>query len=82
MSKIQGKDFAETVVITPEENETIKQKAVVAKEVTNEEAMGGGVKGPPKGLSSWSVFFLVVIGVVLCIGIVAMLMRLKVLPAG
>ena len=82
MSKIQGKDFAETVVITPEENETIKQKAMAAKEVTKEEAMGGDVKGPPKGLSGWSIFFLVVVGVVLCFGILAMLTHLKILPAG
>ena len=81
MSKIQGKDFAKTVVITPEEREAFIQKPVAAKEVTKEEAMGGEVKGPPKGLSGWSVFFLVVIGVVLCFGIVAMLMHLKVLPA-
>jgi hypothetical protein len=82
MSKIQGKDFAKTVVITPEENEAIKHRAVAAKEVTKEEAMGGGVKGPPKGLSGWSVFFLIVIGVVLCFGIVVMLMQLNVLPGG
>ncbi|MGW8227482.1 MAG: hypothetical protein ACWGOW_01210 [Gammaproteobacteria bacterium] len=75
MSKIQGKDFAKTVVITPEENEALRHKTVTAKEITQEEAMGGAVKGPPKGLSGWSVFFLVVIIVVLGIGIVAMLMR-------
>lgn len=75
MSKIQGKDFAKTVVIPPEENEMFKHKSVAAKEVTNEEVMGGTVKGPPKGLSGWSVFFLVVIGVVLGFGIVVMLMQ-------
>jgi hypothetical protein len=82
MSKIQGKDFAKTVVITPEENEAIQRKTVSPKKVTKEEAMGGDVKGPPKGLSGWSVFFLIVIGVVLCFGIVAMLIQLKVLPSG
>jgi hypothetical protein len=74
MSKIQGKDFAKTVVITPEENEAIQRKVVTPKKVTKEEAMGGEVKGPSKGLSGWSVFFLVVVGVVLCFGIVAILM--------
>ena len=82
MSKIQGKDFAKTVVIPPEERETFQQKAMAAKEVTKEAAMGGDIKGPPKGLSGWSIFFLVVIGVVLCFGIVAMLVQLGVLSAG
>ena len=82
MSKIRGKDFAETVVITPEENEAMQQKAVAAKEVNTEEVIGGAVKGPPRGLSGWSIFFLVVVGVVLCFGILAMLTHLKILPAG
>jgi hypothetical protein len=82
MSKIQGKDFAKTVVITPEENEANQRKTVSPKKVSKEEAMGGEVKGPPKGLSGWSVFFLIVIGVVLCFGIIAMLVHLGVLPVG
>ena len=82
MGKIQGKDFAKTVVITPEENEAFKHKAEAAKEVKTETVLGGEVKGPPKGLSGWSVFFLVVVGVVLCFGIVAILMHLKLLPIG
>ena len=61
MAKIQGKDFAKTVVITPEENEALKHKAEAAKEVKTETVLGGEVKGPPKGLSGWSVFFLVLI---------------------
>ena len=75
MGKIQGKDFAKTVVITPEENEASRQKVMAAKQVTQEEAMGGVVKGPPKGLSGWSIFFLVVIAVLLGFGIVAVLMQ-------
>lgn len=82
MSRIQGKDFAKTVVIPPEERETFQHKAEAEKAITKEAAMGGDVKGPPKGLSGWSVFFLIVIGVVLCFGIVAMLVQLGVLPAG
>ena len=82
MGKIQGKDFAKTVVITPEEADAFKQKAAVAKEVNKEAVLGGEVKGPPKGLSGWSVFFLVVVGVVLCFGIIAMLMHFKLLPGG
>lgn len=82
MSKIQGKDFAKTVVIPPEERETFHRKSEADKAVRQEAAMGGDIKGPPKGLSGWSVFFLIVIGVVLCFGIVAMLMQLGVLPAG
>jgi len=73
MSKIQGKDFAKTVVIPPEERETFQRKVEADKAVTKEVVMGGAVKGPPKGLSGWSVFFLIVIGVVLCFGIVALL---------
>jgi hypothetical protein len=82
MSKIQGKDFAKTVVITPEEAEAFKQKTEADKEVTKEAVLGGEVKGPPKGLSGWSVFFLVVVGVVLCFGIIALLMHFKLLPIG
>jgi len=75
MSKIQGKDFAKTVVIPPEERETYHRKVETDIAVTKEAAMGGDVKGPPKGLSGWSVFFLVVIAVVFGIGIVAILMQ-------
>ena len=82
MSKIQGKDFAKTVVIPPEERETYHRKAEADIAVTKEAAMVGDVKGPPKGLSGWSIFFLIVIGVVLCFGIVAMLVQLGVLSAG
>jgi hypothetical protein len=82
MSKIQGKDFAKTVVIPPEERENFQRKAEAEIAVTKEAAMGGDVKGPPKGLSGWSIFFLIVIGVVLCFGIVAMLVQMGVLSAG
>ncbi len=75
MSKIRGQDFAKTVVITPEENEAIKRKPVASKEVTKEVAMDGIIKGPPRGLSGWSVFFLIVIGVVLGFGVVVILMQ-------
>lgn len=75
MSKNEGKDFAKTVVIPPEENDMFRHKSEAAKETTHEEAMGWTVKGPPKGLSGWSVFFLVVIVVVLGFGIVSMLMQ-------
>jgi len=75
MSKIQGKDFAKTVVIPPEEREIYHRKVETDIAVTKEAAMGGDVKGPPKGLSGWSVFFLVVIAVVFGIGIVAILMQ-------
>jgi hypothetical protein len=75
MSKIQGKDFAKTVVIPPEERENFQRKAEAEIAVTKEAAMGGDVKGPPKGLSGWSVFFLVVIALVVCFGIIAILMQ-------
>ena len=82
MSKIQGKDFAKTVVITPEEAEAFKQKTEAAKEVTKEEVLGGEVKGPPKGLSGWGIFLLIVFGVVAYYGIVALLTHFNVLPLG
>ncbi|NNF96554.1 MAG: hypothetical protein HKM94_06490 [Halobacteria archaeon] len=100
MSKIRGKDFAKTVIITPEESGAIKQQAAEEpKAAVNRRAAadrraavdrrGAGdrraavtFKGPRKGLGGWSVFFLVVIGVVWSFGIVAILMHLKVLPAG
>lgn len=76
MSKIRGKDFAKTVVITPEENETFKQKAAdkqqaTAKPVAQDPIIGGEIKGPPKGLSPWGIFFLVVIIAILAFGIFA-----------
>jgi len=78
MSKIRGKDFAKTVIITPEETAALKQKAAAksqaaAKQVTQEPKpiIGEAVKGPPKGLSRWSIFFLIVILLVLGFGIVA-----------
>ena len=73
MSKIRGKDFAKTVIITPEENDALKQKAAAkqqatAKPVTQEPIISGEVKGPPRGLSRWSIFFLVVIVLMLGVG--------------
>jgi len=75
MSKIRGQDFAKTVVIPPEERENFQRKAEADIAVSKEAAMGGDVKGPPRGLSGWSVFFLIVIGLVLGFGIVVMLMQ-------
>jgi hypothetical protein len=75
MSKIRGKDFDKTVIIPPEEYDLHKHKSMDTKPVTNEEAMGGLVVGPAKGLSRWSVFFLVVIGLLLGFGIVTVLMQ-------
>ena len=71
MSKIRGKDFAKTVIITPEETAAKLQAA--AKQVTQEPKpiIVEEVKGPPKGLSGWSKFFLLVIVVVLGFGIYA-----------
>jgi len=88
MSKIRGKDFAKTVIITPEETETIQQKAAVdkavaeiaAKEAAKEAARLAMPKGPRKGLGGWSIFFLIVVGVVLYYGIVALLMHFNMLP--
>jgi hypothetical protein len=73
MSKIRGKDFAKTVIITPEERDAHKQMAAAkqqadANPVSKEPIIGGEVKGPPKGLSRWSIFFLVVIVLVLGVG--------------
>jgi hypothetical protein len=75
MSKIRGQDFAKTVVIPPEEYEQTMRKSMASKQVSNEDAMGGPVAGPPKGLSRWSVFFLIVIGLLLGFGIVTLLMQ-------
>ena len=86
MSKIRGKDFAKTVIITPEENDAIQQKAavdkVVAEIAAKEAAKLEPPKGPRKGLGGWSVFFLIVVGVVAYYGIVAILTHFKVLPLG
>ena len=94
MSKIRGKDFAKTVIITPEENDAIQQKAAVDRraEVDRRAAaerraaadrrVALTLKGPRKGLSGWSVFFLIVVGVVGYYGIVALLTHYKVLPLG
>jgi hypothetical protein len=73
MTKIRGKDFAKTVIITPEENDALKRKEAAKqqatpKPVTQDPIIGGEVKGPPKGLSRWSIFFLVVIALVLGVG--------------
>ena len=75
MSKKESKDFAKTVVIPPEENDIYKHGSVEIQEVKHEERIGWAVEGPPKGLSGWSVFFLVVIVVVLGFGIVSMLLQ-------
>ena len=75
MSKIRGQDFDKTVIIPPEENELKQHRPMASRKVTNEEAMGGTVKGPPKGLSGWSVFFLLVIAVLVGFGFVIMYMQ-------
>jgi len=86
MSKIRGKDFAKTVIITPEENDALKQKAAVDKAIAEMAAKDAAKlappKGPRKGLGGWSIFFLIVVGVVAYYGIVAILMHFKVLPLG
>ena len=86
MSKIRGKDFAKTVIISPEESDAIIQKAAVDKAVAeiaaNEAVKLAPPKGPAKGLGGWSVFFLIVVGVVAYYGIVALLTHFKVLPLG
>lgn len=86
MSKIRGKDFAKTVIMTPEENDAIKQKAAVDKAVAEIAAKDAAElappKGPRKGLGGWSIFFLFVVGVVAYYGIVAILMHFKILPLG
>jgi hypothetical protein len=74
LSKKEGKDFAKTVVIPPEENDMFRHGSEETPEMKHEKAIGWAVKGPPKGLSGWSVFFLLVIAVVLGFGIVSMLM--------
>lgn len=94
MSKIRGKDFAKTVIITPEENEAIQQmarsdrrnkadrRAVAERRAAADRRVAFTLKGPPKGLSGWSIFLLILVGVVAYYGIVAILMHLKVLPLG
>ena len=72
MPKNNDQDFAKTVVIPPEENQAFRQRTMATKRVTKEEALGGTVKGPPKGLSGWSVFFLLVIAVLVGVGFVLM----------
>lgn len=75
MSKNESKDFAKTVVIPPEENDIFRHGSMETQEVKHEETIGWAVEGPPKGLSGWSVFFIVVIAVVLGFGIVSMLLQ-------
>ena len=86
MSKIRGKDFAKTVIITPDESDAIQQKAAVDKAIAEiaakEAAELAPPKGPRKGLGGWSVFFLIVVGVVAYYGIVAILTHFNVLPLG
>ena len=86
MSKIRGKDFAKTVIITPEENDEIQKKAavdkVIAEMAAKDTAKLAPPKGPRKGLSGWSIFLLILVGVVAYYGIVAILTHLKVLPLG
>ena len=86
MSKIRGKDFAKTVIITPEENDAIQKKAAVDKAIAEIAAKDAAKlappKGPRKGLGGWSIFFLIVVGVVAYYGIVAILMHYKILPLG
>ena len=71
MSKIRGKDFAKTVIITPEETAAKLQAAAKQAPKEPKPIIGEEVKGPPKGLSRWSIFFLVVIVVVVGFGIFA-----------
>jgi hypothetical protein len=94
MSKIRGKDFAKTVIITPEENDAIQQRVrsdrrtkadrrtVAERRAAADRRVAVTLKGPRKGLSGWSIFFLIVVTVVTYYGIVAILMHLKVLPLG
>lgn len=100
MSKIRGKDFAKTVVITPEERgatyqratadrraaaerrTTADRRAVADRRAAAERRVAVSLKGPPKGLSGWSIFFLIVTGVVAYYGIVAILNHYNILPLG
>ena len=94
MSKIRGKDFAKTVIISPEESDAIIQKAAVDRRAAADRRAEDDrraaadrraavtLKGPPKGLGGWSVFFLIVVGVVAYYGIVALLTHFNVLPLG
>lgn len=94
MSKIRGKDFAKTVIITPEENEAIQQRARSDRRTKAERRVAADrraaadrrialtLKGPPKGLSGWGIFLLIVVGVVAYYGIVALLTHFNVLPLG
>ena len=84
MSKIRGKDFAKTVIMTPEENDAIQQKAAVDKAIAEiaakDAAKPAAPKAPRKGLGGWSIFFLIVVAVIAYYGIVAVLMHFEVLP--
>jgi len=88
MSKIRGKDFAKTVIITPEESGAILEKAAVDRRVVadrraaTDRRVAAKIKGPRKGLSGWGIFFLILTGVVAYYGIVAVLMHFNVLPSG
>jgi hypothetical protein len=88
MSKIRGKDFAKTVVITPEESESIIKKAANDRRTGADRRKGVDrrvevtLKRAPKRLSGWSIFFLLVVAVVASVGIVAVLMHFNILPGG
>lgn len=72
MSRIRGRDFDKTVIIPPEENAPKQHKTMASRPFTHVEAMGGLVEGPPKGLSRWGVFFLIVLAVLIGVGIVVL----------
>jgi len=88
MSKIRGKDFAKTVIITPEESDVILQKAAIDRRAAadrraaTDRRVAAKIKGPRKGLSGWGIFFLILTSVVAYYGIVALLMHFNVLPSG
>ncbi len=88
MAKIRGKDFAKTVVITPEESESIIKKAAEDRRRGADRRDGIDrrvevtLKRPPKGLSGWSIFFLLVVVVVAGIGIMVALKNYNILPGG
>lgn len=68
MGKIRGKDFDNTVIIAPEENGALEQESGDSNKVAPPPLITEAIKGPPRGLSRWSVFFLVVLVLLLGIG--------------
>jgi len=58
------------------------RRTAAVRRAAAERRVAVSLKGPPKGLSGWSIFFLMVVGVVAYYGIVAILTHYKVLPLG